>query len=212
VRIAIDRTITGPLADELLETHKLLFDPLDELAIQPQSIPDEQFLELLAHPDVLEFVGWTDDGRPDGLMITTNNLDLVPWINPRVLRARYPEQSAAGTVYYVLCLQMHPRSQDGPLIRAIIESFSRFLGQRMGVLAFDSCQWDIDNLGIPHFVAKWADKVVKSDNAEIDAQRYYAYAAVELREIDLRDHNDDGIEIDLTVPAPDAVRTTAVHA
>lgn len=212
MRIAIDRVITGPLAEELLETHRLLFAPLDDLAIQPQSVPDDLFLELLAHPDALEFIGWTDDGRPDGLMITTNNLDLVPWINPRFLRARYPEQAEKGLVYYVPCLQVHPRSQDGPLIKGIIESFSHFLGQRLGVLAFDSCQWDIDNLGIPEFVAKWADRIVKSANAEIDAQRYYAYAAEELREIDLRDHNDDGVVIDLTEPAPDAVRTEATSA
>lgn len=211
MRIALERTITGDLARELLDTHQLLFKPLDDLSIQPQSLPDELFLELLAHPDVLELVGWADDGRPDALMMTTNNLDLIPWIRPGFLRSRYPEQAADQLIYYVPCLQVHPRSQDGPLIRGVIEAFSHFLGQRMGVLAFDSCQWDVDNLGLPEFVGRWSERIVHSDKAEIDAQRYYAFAAVHLNEIDLRDHLDEGVEIDLTIPAPDATRAAVVE-
>ena len=79
-----------------------------------------------------------------------------------------------------------------------------------GVLVFDSCQWDIDNLGVPDFVAKWADLFVDTENAEIDAQRYYAYNVVGKKVIDLRDKPEQSVVIDLTDPAPDAVSTEAV--
>lgn len=207
MHIAIERIVKGALARSLLDTHRTLFQPLDELAIQEQSLTDDLFLELLAHPDVLEFIGWTDDGRPDGLMLATNNLTLVPWINPSFVERLHPEKAAKGLVYYVPCLQVHPDSQGGPIIRAIIESFSHFLGDRLGVLVFDSCQWDIDNLGVPQFVAKWAERYVEVETTEIDAQRYFAYDVTGKKVVDLRDRPDESVVIDLTEPALDATRT-----
>lgn len=200
MRIAIDRMITGPLAEELLATHKLLFAPIDEHAIEQQSLPDDMFLELLAHPDVLEFVGWTDDGRPHAMMIVTTRLDLIPWINPASLARLYPEQVAEDRLFYVPCLQIHPDSQGGPFIRGMVHSLARYIADRQGVVAFDSCQWDIDNMGIPHFIARWAEEVVEMDAREIDAQRYYAYSFPARRDVDVRDE----IVVDLRDPSPKA--------
>lgn len=200
MNIAIHRIITGALADELLRTHKLLFDPLDQLAIEQQSLPDELFLELLAHPDVLEFVGWTDDHQPHALIIATTRLDLIPWINAPSLVRLYPEQAETGRLFYVPCLQVHPDSQGGPLTRGVIHSLSMFLADRQGVVAFDSCQWDIDNVGIPDFIARWAKEVVEVDAREIDAQRYYAYDVAAHLDVE----RGDDVIIDLRDPSPDA--------
>lgn len=209
MRVALERIIAGELAHELLRTHRLLFDELDELAIQAQSMPDELFLEMLAHQNVLEIVGWSDQGRAHGLLILTNDLDLIPWINPRFLTARYPQHAARDLIYYVPCLQVHPDAQKGPLVRSIVEAASRYVGYQLGVLAFDSCQWDIENLGVPDFIARWSGKLLVTEYDEIDAQRYFAYNTTAVKEIDLRDVADDDVVIDLTEPAHDARREAA---
>lgn len=203
MRITLERIVTGPLADELFATHKLLFDPLDELAIEQQSLPDELFFDLLAHPDVLEFIGWTDDGLPHALMIVTTRLDLIPWITPSSLARLYPEAAAEDRLFYVPCLQIHPDSQSGPFGRGLIHSFAHYLADRRGVAAFDSCQWDIDNVGVPDFIARWTAEVAEIEPREIDAQRYYAYSLPAR----LERAPDDDVIIDLREPAPDAVAT-----
>ncbi len=100
----------------------------------------------------------------------------------------------------MLTLQIAPSHQDGPLIEAMIESFSLYIGLRKGVLVFDSCQWDIDNLAVPQFVERLGRRHVEANCSEIDAQRFYGYEVTAIKALDLRDRRDHGVEIDLTEP------------
>lgn len=202
MRIGIERIITGTDADALYATHQEVFAPIDPLAVEQQSLPADLFYELLGHPEVLEFVARDDTGRAPALMIVTTRLDLVPWVRPGFLEARYPEHAARGALYYVPCIQLSPDAQDGGLIEAMIESFSLYMGARKGVLVFDCCQWDIDNLAVPQFVERYARRTVEAEFLEIDAQRYFGYEAFGLKELDLRDAPGHGVTIDLTEPAP----------
>ncbi len=200
MRITIERVLTGDVARTLLATHQEVFAHLSTLAAERQALPAPMFLALLERADVLEFVGWADDGEPASLMIVTTNLSLVDWIEPAFFQARYPDHAQRDAIYYVLTLQIASAHQDGPLIEAMIESFSLYLGLKKGVLAFDSCQWDIDNLAIPQFVERLARRHVEGNSSEVDAQRFYCYEATAIKALDLRDRRDHGVEIDLTEP------------
>ncbi len=209
MRVTIERCIEGTVAEQLLEVHKMLFAELDRYSVQAQSIPDEQFLELLAHRDVLEFVGWTDEGDPDALLMVVEDLDLVPWISAATFRARYPELSP-DQLFYVPCLQVHPRSQGSPLTKGIVHALAHFLSARDGLVGFDTAQWDIDNVGLPEFIERWTAEVAPVEAAEIDTQRYYAYhvrpkVEIDLTEpIDLTEQRSDDLVIDLREPSREA--------
>jgi hypothetical protein len=200
MRITIERVLTGDVAKTLLATHQEVFAHLATLAAERQSLPAPTFLALLERPDVLEFVGWADDGEPVSLMIVTTNLSLVDWIEPAFFQALYPDYARREAIYYVLTLQIASGHQDGPLIEAMIESFSLYIWLKKGVLVFDSCQWDIDNLAVPQFVERLARRHLEGNCSEIDAQRFYGYEATALKALDLRDRRDHGVEIDLTEP------------
>ncbi len=211
MKVTIERGIGGELAQDLLAIHRMLFRELDQKAVQVQSLPDELFLELLAHPDVVEFVGWTDAGEPHALLVVTEDLTLVPWISAGSIKAMYPEHAADSRLFYVPCLQVHPESQGSPLTKGVIHALAHFLSDRDGVVAFDTCQWDVDNLALPHFISRWTAEIAPVDTVEIDVQRYYAYHVHPKVTIDLTEESDPGLVIDLREPTRDAHTTKAIH-
>lgn len=199
-RIAIERVIVGAEAERMLACHRKAFTHLDPLAVEPQSLPDELFLSLLASPDVLEFTARAEDGYPTALIMSTPDLDLIPWIQPTFYARRYPEHYARDAVFYVPCLQIDPDFRGGPLLHAIIETFALYIGGHRGIIAFDTCQWDIDNVAVPQFIERIGTMTVDAVCEEIDSQRYYGFNVTAIKEIDLRDRTDQGITIDHRVP------------
>lgn len=210
MKITIERFVTPAVADQLLADHREVFDPLDELAAEQQSLPNELFVDFLARDDVLLFIGW-DEQRPVSLLMATNNLELIPWIQPLFYRKRYPDQAERAAIIYVPTLQIAAAYQGTHIAEAMCEAFTLWLALRRGVVAFDSCLWDIENLGVPQFIAKYALRHVEGITEEIDSQHYYGYEVLSLKSLDLRDTRSHGVDIDIAEPTFAPVQTEATH-
>jgi len=200
MRITIERYVDAETASTLLVTHNDTFRALDDLAAEKQSLDEELFLKLLDHPDVIMFVGWDDDGEPIALMMVTSNLGLIPWVQASFYASLYPEHAARNAIFYVPTLHVVAAHQGGPMIKALCEAFALWIVLSKGVLAFDTCKWDIDNIGVPQFIERYALAHIDGVALEVDSQHYFAYEAVALKSLDLRDRTDHGIVIDLAEP------------
>lgn len=201
MRISIERYVGADTAASLLASHTATFGPLDALAAERQSLDETLFLMLLDHPAVIMFIGWDDDNEPIALMMVTSDLSLIPWVQPAFYASLYPEHAARNAIYYVPTLHIVPAHQGGPMIKAVCEAFALWIVLSKGVLAFDTCKWDIDNLGVPQFIERYALAHIDGVALEVDSQHYFAYEAVSLKSLDLRDRTDHGIAIDLAEPA-----------
>lgn len=212
MRIAIERVITGERATRVRDSHRRAFSALGPLAAEPQMLDDELYYGLLAHPDVLEFIAWTEDEQPGAVVMSTPNLGLVPWIEPQFYAARYPEHTARDAVFYVPSLHVDPDHRGGPLLHAIIATYAQFIAGHRGVIAFDTCRWDIDNVAVPEFIERIGTLTVDAICEEVDSQHYYGYQVTALKDIDLRERLPEDITVDHSVPAADAPEVADVAA
>lgn len=199
LRVSIERFVSPEVSRQLLSDHHDVFHPLDALAAEPQSLTDEMFQTLVEHPDVLLFIAW-DDELPVGLMMATTDLELIPWIQPKYFRTRYPDHAARKAIVYVPTLQIAASHQGTKVAEAMCEAFALWIVVRRGVLCFDSCAWDIENLGVPQFIEKYALRHIEGRADTLDSQHYFGYEAIALKSLDLRDRRDHGIEINVSEP------------
>ncbi len=197
-RVTVERHLDAVVCDDFLAFYREAFEPLRTETAVEQTVSDAEFRELAARRDVLKFVGWDDDGQPISLSLVTTNLGLVPWISVPFYERRFPEHYARNAIYYFVTLVIAPDHQDGPLIRAMLEALSLYIAMDRGVIAFDTCQYNIDVFAVPQVIERLGRRYVHGETSEIDAQHYYAYVLQGIKEIDLRDQTDHGIVIDLT--------------
>src|SRR5688500_18688533 len=97
--VARELVIVGDEAEALWEMYREAFEPLEERAIQQHLWSREDVLAELANERIVKFVGWSD-GRPVGLCMVTNDLELVPMISPTFLRRRFPEHAERDAIFY----------------------------------------------------------------------------------------------------------------
>ncbi len=197
-RVTVERRIDESACDDFLGFYRDAFAPLRAETAVEQTVSDPEFRDLARREDVIKFVGWDAAGRPIGLSIVTTNLGLVPWISLPFYERRYPDHYARDAIYYFVTLVIAPDHQDGPLIQAMVEAIGLYIAMDRGVIAFDTCQYNIDVFAVPEFIERLGRRHVDGVCEEIDAQRYYGYELTGIKELDLRDRTDHGIDIDLT--------------
>lgn len=197
-RVTVERHLDAVVSDDFLAFYREAFEPLRTETAVEQTVSDAEFRDLAARTDVIKFVGWDDGGHPVSLALVTTNLTLVPWISVPFYERRFPEHYARNAIYYFVTLVIAPEHQDGPLIQAMIEAMALYIGMDRGVIAFDTCQYNIDVFAVPQFIERLGRRYVHAETEEVDAQHYYAYVLQGIKEIDLRDSTDHGIVIDLT--------------
>jgi hypothetical protein len=197
--------VDASVLDEFLTLYREAFKPIATVAAEKQALSDEEFARWGVDPAVMKFVGWDESGRPVALAMVTSDLGLVPWISPEFYESRYPDHFARKAIFYFTTLLVASQAQDGPWVAALVEAMTMRVALDRGIAAFDCCQFNVDVMGVPAFVREIGSRFAETDCREVDAQHFYAYEALAIRELDLRDHREDGIVIDLSDPSDPSV-------
>lgn len=146
----------------------------------------EDFLRLLERPSVVKALAW-DGNDLVGVAFLTNELDMVPGISSEFFRARFPAESEASTLWYMISGVAHPLRPgvlDGLRRTCVSEAHNR----RAAVLVWDSSTLRTENATRTTIDAVETEFGEHVEPTELDR---VSYMAVELPPV------EDGQVIDL---------------
>ena len=176
MHIELHNELTPDMTERFLKLYRTTFDPLDIAAAARQSLTDEEFVEEMALPSVMKFVGYDDLDEPVAMVFMSTDLSTVPWISPAFYANQFPEHYARGAIYYIGALLVHPDARHGgAMVRRIMRTVIRKIAEDGAIAAFDCCGFNVDVVGLPRMIEKVGRQVCTVNTHEVDVQRYYAY-------------------------------------
>ena len=128
--------VPAALLPALWDVYTRSFGPLAYIAASRHVMPKETFLVEMADPAITKLIV-TDAGRPVSMVTLTWDLELVSWVSPEFYRSRYPEQSAAGRLFFITNMLTDPDYHGHePFLLLSAEMYRLGKG---GVIGSDSC-------------------------------------------------------------------------
>lgn len=175
MRITLERSIDVETQEQFLAIYREAYAPLESLAAARQTLTDTEFRDEMQLDSVLKFIGWNNDNEPCAMCFVATDLSVVPWISPAFFGGHFPEHYARRAIYYFGALLVRPVDQDGPWIAKMLEALALKAASDRAVCAFDCCEFNVTQVGVPTFVAEMTARHAELVTHEIDVQRYYAY-------------------------------------
>ena len=159
--------------NKLWDLYAEAFEPLQELALLNHLYPRESFEALVADERVTKLIAWID-GRPVGLAMITNELELVPQISPPFLHARYPEQAARGAVFFGIMVFVADSHRRSTAFARLIAGMGQITAEAGGVVVFDICRHNMAAIELDRQIATISRWFPGSSFEQVDEQRYFA--------------------------------------
>jgi hypothetical protein len=172
VHITHETTVTGATAEALWEAYYANFKPLEPLAILQHCYPKNEVLAEFANPRITKIVGW-QGGEPVGLAMVTNSLEDVPQISPEFLRAKYPAQAAANSIYFGILVMVAPGVRGLTLFSRLSIELWQIPARAGGVLIYDVCDFNRITFDAEKLSQRIADSFPQSTLGVIDRQTWY---------------------------------------
>lgn len=167
--------ITGTHATDLWELYYKAFAPLRTQAVQEHLMFWPAFEEVLDDKRVQKWVTFDEDREPVALAVITNDLAAWPLISPPYFEHRWPEQYAAGHIWYVGFVAV----ADGapPMtFAALINAMAEQIVAVKGICAMDFAKVNVDRR-LPQGSHRAIKRTFPGEEfEELDAQHFYAYA------------------------------------
>lgn len=168
--------VDSELREEAWKLYSVAFDELRHLAVQRHALYSEEFDAIMGDSRVDKYFLWGDDGSLQGLSTITSHLQSMPLVSPEYFARRWPERFAAGLIFYIGFLAVHPHSHGtgvfGDLVRAMTEPVATV----EGLAVIDVCSYNRDQLHLPRAIrwlaSTWTTSVTMAD---LDAQTYVSY-------------------------------------
>jgi hypothetical protein len=185
MRITVERGIDAQLAERFLRLYREAFEPIEVLGAQRQSMHDDEFLDALVDPRVVELIGWQDD-EPVAMAVMTLDLEVLPWFSAPFFKARLPEVASRGESYAIIAILVRADVQGGPWYRALAEAVALKAYTDDAVVVFDCCRYNVEVFPMPKTLVEIGSELFDEiELVELDTQHYFALDADGLR-FDLR--------------------------
>jgi hypothetical protein len=180
LRIECTTELDPALVPAFLALYRESFAPLEILSAARQSLTDDEFLEEMAHPAVVKWVGYVDE-QPVALMFFSKDLSILPWISVPYFAHYFPDHYGRGAIYYFGGLLVQPEHRGGRVIKAMLEAGTRQIAADDAIAAFDCCAFNVAEIRLPEMIAKIAGRLCDLTTHDIDTQHYYPYELRNLR-------------------------------
>jgi hypothetical protein len=172
ITITHEQTVTGVTAELLWDAYRQNFEPLAELAMLQHFYSHDEILAELANPRILKIVGW-QGGKPVGMGMVTNDLDVVPQISPQFLRAKYPEHAARNAIYFGILVMVSPKLRGLTLFSRLYTEMWQVPALDNGVFAFDICEFNRIRFDTDELTRRIAQAFPRSTVGVADRQTWY---------------------------------------
>ncbi len=177
--------IPDAAVDTFYDLYEAAFASLRARAAARHVLHRDEFAAELADPQIDKYVAWSTtgprSGQPIGLATITPQLDLLPWISPDFFRARYPEQAAANTIFYLGFVLADPALGlgGGRVFHRLMEVMTAPVAAAGGVAAYDICAQNNQTLRFADRIETTLDRFAAGSFSMLDEQRYYAVSFAE---------------------------------
>lgn len=172
MEIVLARRVTPRLRDRLWQLYREAFASVQHEAIGVQKLDRSHFETLVDDETTFKVLGM-QAGEPQGLLLLTDRIDLVPGINAEPLAARYPAAWERRAVYYVPFAYVARSCRVLTLYGSLIAAASQIVAVRDGVAVIDMCR-HLRDLGQVNLIERAIRGFDDSAVEEVDAQFYYA--------------------------------------
>jgi GNAT superfamily N-acetyltransferase len=178
MRIDVQGFIGDELADAVWRLYNEAFDELRTSAVQRHMMTRDEFDEVIRDPRILKYLALDpeQDDRPCALSTLTNQLDAIPLISPDYFQRRWAAHFAAGRIWYIGLLGLHPDCRGTGLFERLIEEMYRVIAAGNGVAAFDICRRNEEVYRFPEAIRAalepYAGTVLSH---QLDEQTYWLY-------------------------------------
>ncbi|MGH8968901.1 MAG: hypothetical protein ACRDV1_03025 [Actinomycetes bacterium] len=170
------QVVDGSLGEEAWKLYRQSFDPLRYVAVQRHVLYDHEFDAVMLDPRVDKYLEWADDGSLRGVATMTNQLHSMPLVSPEYFEQRWPDRYAAGEVFYIGFLGVHPHAHGTGAFADMVKAMTEVVAGVDGVAVLDVCNHNKDRLHLPRAIrmlaSTWASHV---EMAPLDAQTYVGY-------------------------------------
>lgn len=159
--------------DDLWDLYFDAFEPLQELALLNHLYHRSDFDTLLADERVSKLIAWVE-GKPVGLAMITNELELVPQISPPFLRAKYPDQAGRQAVFFGIMVFVAETHRRSTTFARLVAGMGQITAAASGVVVFDICRHNMAAIELDKQLASISRWFPDSSFERIDEQSYFA--------------------------------------
>jgi hypothetical protein len=151
------------------------FRDLNRLAVQRHLMHRSEFEEVMHDQRVTKYLCLEDDGTLVGMSTFTNDLDAVPLIAPEYFEHHWPDLFAAGKIWYIGFLAVHPDVQGRQAFAQLAEQMYMVAAAQDGLVGLDLCNHNNDVRHMSRVLRIMARRLGRSRLDLIDQQSYWLY-------------------------------------
>ena len=168
-----ERVVDQEDLDQLVELYVDAIGPLDEVAALQHLDSDDDIRALFLHEDIIKIIAW-DGTEAVGLGLITNNFDAVVEASTTFFHTKYPEQAAAGTLFYGMTVLVKASNRGMTAFARIYLDMWQIPAKVGGVLIFDICKFNVDSFGAHTIIDGIAANFPGASWDEVDRQTWFA--------------------------------------
>jgi hypothetical protein len=173
VRITVATDLDAETAARYYELYLDTFGHLQTKAVARHLLHEHEFLEEMHDPRISKYLAWDGD-EVIGVTTLTNQLDAVPWIEPRYFAHHYPEQTARSAVYYLGLTLVKKSRREAHVFQSMIAAATQLILDERAVCAWDMCHYNDAELGLGPAIQRMLSGHTELQVAPIDRQTYFA--------------------------------------
>jgi hypothetical protein len=174
MQIQLTDTLDPARLDDAWTLYGDAFEELRYTAVQRHLMYRSEFDDMMADGRIQKYLALDSAGSLVGLSTYTNQLDSMPLISPDYFARRWPQQYAAGRIWYVGFVAVRAGARGTGVFLSLVGSMYRTADN--GVIALDICRHNEQEYGLPAAVHKMLDRLSGGARSErLDAQSYWAY-------------------------------------
>ena len=174
--VATMQVVTDDLREQAWKLYLDAFQPLRHIAIQRHLMYGDEFDAVMADTRVKKYLAFDSLGNLQGLSTLTNQMRAMPLVSPEYFEQRWPERSAAGSVFYIGFVGVHPSAHGTGIFVELVRELTAVVAQCDGIAVLDVCRHNDQMLQLPRaisrLVSSWAPHV---EILDLDAQTYIGY-------------------------------------
>jgi hypothetical protein len=171
-RVVVSRHVGEHLRDLLWLRYEESFRAIEDRSLTKQSVDHAEFVRLVDDANTFKIIGMAGD-EPSGMLLLTDDLDLVGGLSEPYLRRCYPDQFARRAIYYGVFAFVTVGSRQSRLYYRLIHAAGQLAASRQGMILLDISRYHEES-GVANVVSLVSRSFPEAAVEAIDAQVYYA--------------------------------------
>lgn len=140
--ITIEQVLSDDEIGRCYEMYRAAFEPVQLQAAARHLFTYDEIAEEMRDARIDKYVARGEQGEIVGLAAMTTDLSALPWIEPKFLASRHPDQASSRKVFYLGYVLVDPDGAGFRVFKTLGDAFLQTVADARGVLAWDVCAYN----------------------------------------------------------------------